>query len=311
MSLIVVLGPASRTIQLFHSYLGLLEMPSECPDALAALPPLRTAIELRDVWFRYTANGPWVLQGLNLTIPCGAVVGLVGINGAGKSTLVKLLCRFYEIERGQILWDGVDIRDIDSRALRRRIGATFQDFMMYELTASENIGIGDTALLDDRQRIRAAAASAGVHDALERLPRGYDTLLSRSLDYEDDAGSEGSALSGGQWQRVALARSLVRDDVDLLILDEPSSGLDPMAEARIHHVVMRHARGRARLLIAHRLSALREADVIVVLRDGRIVEQGTHDQLMECAGDYARMFTVQAHGYQDVRVPMPALREIA
>ncbi len=302
-TLVFMLGMSGRTLHMFRSYMELTALAVEPTGPIAALPPVRRGIELRDVWFRYSPESPWVLQGVDLTIPQGAAVGLVGINGAGKSTLVKLLCRFYDAERGQILWDGVDVRDIDPRALRRRIGATFQDFMSYDLTAAENVGLGDLEHLEDLERVQAAARRADIDGALSALPRGYGTLLSRVLPEEQEAdGAAGNTLSGGQWQRVALARSLMRTDVDLLILDEPSSGLDAEAELQIQQTLRQHGARRSQLLISHRLSALRAADTIAVLADGRIVEQGPHDALMLAAGHYARLFTMQASGYQDERV---------
>ena len=311
-TLVFMLGMSGRTLHMFQSYLELVALPVDPPGPVATLRPVRGAIELRDVWFRYSPDSPWVLQGVDLTIPRGAAVGLVGVNGAGKSTLVKLLCRFYDAERGQILWDGVDVREIDPRALRRRIGATFQDFMTYDLSAAENVGLGAIEHLDDLERIRAAARRAEIDGTLSALPRGYATLLSRVLPGEEDADDTvGTALSGGEWQRVALARSLMRTDVDLLILDEPSSGLDAEAEHQIQQILRQHGAQRAQLLISHRLSALRGADTIAVLAGGRVVEQGTHDALMLAAGHYARLFTMQASGYQDERVAARKVEAVA
>ena len=257
-------------------------------------------MELRDVWFRYGDRQPWILRGVDLVIPAGRSVGLAGLNGAGKSTLVKLLCRFYDPTRGQILWDGVDLRELCPRELRRRLGATVQDYIEYDLTARENIALGDlTALTDRGRRVEQAAELAGVHDKLTGLPHGYDTLLSRiffSEQDKEDAGT-GLVLSGGQWQRLALARSLIRSDADLLILDEPSSGLDPEAEHTVHRRLRDHRAGRAGLLISHRLSALREADTIAVLEDGRIAETGPHRELVRRGGSYARLVALQACGY--------------
>jgi ATP-binding cassette subfamily B protein len=296
------LGHTRAALRLFRHYQAVVRASTDLPMGTASVPPLRTGIELRDVWFRYDEDGPWVLQGVDLAIPCGASVGLVGMNGAGKSTLVKLLCRFYDPDRGQICWDGVDIREFDIDALRRRIGATFQDFTNYDLTAAENIGIGDVDRLTDLDRIRAAARLAEIDDALVSLPRGYRTLLSRAFfDVDDHAGA---ALSGGQWQRVALARSLLRDEADLLILDEPSSGMDAVAEYRINRTLQAHRAGRTSLLISHRLSALREADLIVVLDHGRIVERGTHRELLDARGPYERLFALQAKGYLAQDVPV-------
>jgi len=300
--LVVQLQDAGRSILTFRNYLELMDLPGREAGPRREVAPLRRGVELRDAWFRYDASGPWVLRGVNLFIPAGGSVGLVGVNGAGKSTLVKLLCRFYELERGQLLWDGVDVRELDPGALRLRMAATFQDFMTYDFTAAENIGLGDVAHLHAEPRIRAAARLAEIDEKLASLPAGYQTLLSRVLTGEDEDAAAGVSLSGGQWQRVALARSLMRQDVDLWVLDEPSSGLDAGAEFRIHQTLQRHGAGRARLLVSHRLSALRSADTIAVLSDGRIAEQGSHDALMAAGGEYARLFTLQASGYQDERV---------
>ncbi|MFC7988343.1 ABC transporter ATP-binding protein [Streptomyces pilosus] len=264
---------------------------------LDRLPALRRGIELRDVWFRYGDDSPWVLRGVDLFIPGGTAVALVGHNGAGKSTLVKLLCRFYDPTRGEILWDGVDIRRVPVDALRRRLGAVFQDYMNYDLTAGENIAVGDVRALGDPARLATAAREAGAHDVVARLPHGYDTMLSRVFaagGAEDDAGA---LLSGGQWQRLALARAFLRTDPDLLILDEPSSGLDAEAEHDIHLRLRRYRAGRTSLLISHRLGAVRDADRIVVLAGGRITEEGSHAELLDEDGTYARLFTVQADGY--------------
>ena len=285
---------------------------SEGPRELA---PLRHGITLRDVWFRYSAEHPWALNGVDLHIPHGHAVALVGLNGAGKSTLIKLLCRFYDPTHGAILWDGVDIRQIEVPALRRRIGAVFQDYMEYDMTAAENIALGDlphgagdepadalaTAGTPARRRVEQAAAKAGVDDCLTALPQGYDTLLSRMFFMESAKGdaATGVVLSGGQWQRLALARAFLRDRRDLMILDEPSAGLDAEAEHEIHASLRRHREGRTSLLVSHRLGTVRDADRIVVLAGGRVVEQGTHDALMGRDGEYARLFALQASDYQE------------
>ncbi|MEU8826281.1 ABC transporter ATP-binding protein [Streptomyces sp. NPDC048636] len=294
-------GMAIEGIRLFGHFIDLLETPDDLVSGDLPVDPLRDAIELRDVWFRYDPSGPWVLRGVNLRIPAGTAVGVVGENGAGKSTLVKLVCRFYDPVRGQILWDGTDIRALDVEELRRRLGVTFQDHMAYDLTAQENIGVGDLPRLTDRVTVRAVARKAEIDQKLSALPDGYDTLLSR-VQVDDYDAPPGVTLSGGQWQRVALARSLMRDEADLLILDEPSSALDAQAEHNINLTLREHREGRTSLLISHRLSALRDADTIVVLADGEIAETGTHDGLMEQRGRYAHLFAVQAAGYQDARV---------
>lgn len=276
------------------------------PEPARAAPPLRKGIEVRGVGFRYAPGRPWALRGVDLTIPAGRAVALVGRNGAGKSTLVKLLCRLYDPTEGEITWDGVDLRELDLAQLRERIGAVFQDYVEYDLSAAENIGLGDLAALADRSRIEAAARRAGVHDALAALPSGYDTLLTRMFfDHADlDDPETGVLLSGGQGQRLALARAFLRDRRDLLILDEPSAGLDAAAEAEIHQRLREHRAGRTSLLISHRLNTVRDADTIVVLGDGEVVEQGDHAGLMATGGEYATLFRLQARGYADTMEPI-------
>ncbi|GAB1513086.1 ABC transporter ATP-binding protein [Actinophytocola sp. KF-1] len=295
---VLQLGEASRAVRLFGHYLDIVHTGDDL-TAGTTLPARGATIELRDVWFRYRDDGPWVLRGVDLTIPAGAAVGVVGVNGAGKSTLVKLLCRFHDPDRGTITWNGTDLRDLDLAALRARVSVTFQDFMTYDLTAAENVGLGRVDRIDDHARIAAAARSAGIADTLEALPDGYDTMLSRTHGDDDHPGV---VLSGGQWQRVALARCLMRTDADLLVLDEPTAGLDAEGEHRVHATLARHAAGRTRLLVSHRMSSLRAADLVVTLAGGRIVEQGSHDELMDADGEYARLFRLQAGGYQDARV---------
>lgn len=264
-----------------------------------AVPPLCRGIELRDVWFRYAEDKPWVLRGVNVTIPHGMSVALAGRNGAGKSTVVKLLCRLYDPTRGAILWDGIDLRQMPIDELRQRISAVFQDYMEYDLTAAENIGMGDVAAVDDRQRIIAAARLAGIDKVLAGLPHGYDTMLSQVFAEGEDADDEeaGTRLSGGQSQRLALARALMRGERDLLILDEPSAGLDAEGEHEIHTRLRHHRAGRTSLLISHRLGAVADADRIVVLADGVISEEGDHTELMAVGGTYAHLFALQASGY--------------
>ncbi|WP_245602012.1 ABC transporter ATP-binding protein [Hamadaea tsunoensis] len=294
------LGEVGATVRLFGHYARLVGTDASLVDGGRPAPPLRLGLTFEDVWFRYRPDGPWVLRGVTLTIPARSLVGLVGVNGAGKSTLVKLACRFYDPERGRILWDGEDVRDLSAASLRRRIGAVFQDFMAYDLTAAENIGVGEPTRLHDTDAIRGAARTARIDETLAALPRGYATMLSRIFAGED--GEEGAALSGGQWQRVALARSLLRDDADLLILDEPTAALDPQAAHELTRALRQARTGRAGLLISHRLSALRDAGLIVVLDGGVVAEIGDHDTLMAAGGAYARLFSLQAADYQDERV---------
>ncbi|MGC5376847.1 ABC transporter ATP-binding protein [Micromonospora sp. DT68] len=305
-AVIALSGSLARTYEDLLTFEHFQSVVTAEPDLPHAVQPrsvttLREGIELRDVWFRYSPSHPWILRGVNLWIPAGASVALVGRNGTGKSTLVKLLCRFYDPSRGQILWDGVDLRELDLAALRGAISAVFQDAMHYDLTARENIGLGDIDQMDDLSAIRGAARLSGMDDAISALPRGYDTLLTRlfkSAAEADDAAT-GVILSGGQWQRLALARAFLRGRRHLLILDEPSTGLDAVSEADIQERVRGVWQGVATVVISHRLSTAKAADVVAVLDEGQIAEAGTHADLMARSGIYAGMFELQARGYQE------------
>jgi ATP-binding cassette subfamily B protein len=299
-ALVARIGVVHRFLLVYGYFREVLAAEPDLAQAADPLPvpALREGIELRDVWFRYDPGQDWILRGVDLRIPHGTAVALVGLNGSGKSTLVKLLCRLYDPQRGRILWDGVDLRDMVVDELRSRIGVLFQDYMTYDLTAAENIGLGDLTALDDEPRIRTAAHRAGIGAAIDRLPRRYDTMLSRAFRPAPGDEEAGVLLSGGQWQRLALARTFLRDRRDLLILDEPSSGLDAQAEHEIHDGLRRHRAGATSLLISHRLGAVRDADRIVVLDGGAIVEDGTHGELLAAGGEYARLFELQARGYQ-------------
>jgi ATP-binding cassette subfamily B protein len=215
---------------------------------------------------------------------------------------VKLLCRMYDPERGVIRWDGADIRDFDPARLRERISGVFQDFVCYELTAAENIGVGDLASLGDREALRKAAELAGAAADVEALPQGYDTMLSRvySSAGRGSGPQVGVCLSGGQRQRVALARALMRTGRDLLIVDEPMASLDAEAESAMNRRLGEMRSGQTCVLISHRMAAVRECGRIIVLADGAVAEEGTHAELMATGGRYARLFRMQAAGYRDM-----------
>lgn len=264
--------------------------------ALAALPESAPAREIRfeKVSFTYAGAATPVLKDLDLTIPAGGSMALVGLNGAGKTTLVKLLARLYDPSSGAILVDGVDLREADPKDWQRRIAAIFQDFLKYGLPARDNIGFGGLAMAGDQAALERAAAKAGVLERIEGLPSGWDTPLSRHF-------TGGADLSGGEWQRIGLARALfaVEAGANVLILDEPSANLDVRAEAELYDRFLDMTKGLTTLLISHRFSTVRRADRICVLEDGAVRELGTHDELMAKSGRYAEMFTLQSQRFVD------------
>jgi ATP-binding cassette subfamily B protein len=251
--------------------------------------PVREGLSIRGVTFQYPHSTDPALQEVNLDVGPGEMVALVGSNGSGKTSLIKLLCRLYDPDEGSIALDGIDLREMDPEEYRRRIAVVFQDYTQYGLPASDNIGFGDVAQLDRRDRIEAAAHDAGVDEALARLPHGYDTVLGRYFP-------EGEELSIGEWQKVALARAFF-SKADILIADEPTSSLDAEAEAAVFKMIRRLAKDRAAVVVSHRFSTVRMADRIYVLDRGRIVEMGSHNELIAMGGRYARLFAMQAAPY--------------
>lgn len=247
-------------------------------------------IEIRDVSFSYPGARGKVLNNINMTIKKGEVVALVGPNGSGKSTLVKLLCRLYDPEEGQLLINGIDYRSLSQTALREQISTVFQDFVKYHLTVKENIWLGDTGQDIDSDAIHQAAAKANATHLVAKLPGNYDTILGRRF-------STGEELSLGEWQKIGVARAFFRGS-QLLILDEPASSLDPHSEYQMFSQFQQLIAGRSALLISHRLSAVRMADKICVLSDGTITEMGTHRELLQLDGEYAEMFKKQTALYQ-------------
>lgn len=293
---VLALTNLPESMRFFREYTSLLALPQPLPVSPTpqAVEPLRTGIEFRHVSFRYSEQHPWILRHVDLFLPVHQCVALVGLNGAGKTTLVKLLTRLYDPTEGQILWDGTDIREFDPQELRWHLGAIFQDFAHYDLSIYENVGLGNVSQIEDRLRIEEAARKAGLHERIERLPLGYDSILSRMLANPE----ESIDFSGGEWQKLALARMFLRD-ADLLILDEPTASLDAQAEYELYQQFRQLMHGRTCLLITHRFSTVRMADRIAVLEHGRISECGTHAELITCQGTYAQLYTVQAEMYTE------------
>jgi len=268
------------------------------PGAAVGLPPavLRRGITLREVSFGYPPDGGTVLDGVNMHLPAGSAVALVGENGAGKTTLVKLLTGMYQPTAGQVLLDGVPLADIDLAAWRERTAATFQDFVRFELLAGEAVGVGDLPRIDSEGALASAVQRADAGAVVAELPEGLGTRLGRSF-------TGGQELSGGQWQRLALARGMMRDLPLLLVLDEPTASLDAITEAALfeRYLAARQLASRSgaiTLLVSHRFSTVRMADLIVVLDQGRIVASGDHASLIRAGGLYAELYELQARAYR-------------
>lgn len=250
-------------------------------------------VRFENVGFRYPGAPPdqWALRGVQLHLQPGQKLALVGHNGSGKTTLIKLLTGLYTPTEGRILLDGLPLERWDPEVLQARVGVIFQDFVRYQFTVGDNVGVGD---IDNMQNpeARARAADKGMaRDFIERMPATWDTQLGRWFD-------GGQELSGGQWQKIALSRAFMRESADILVLDEPTSAMDAEAEADIFTRVRELAEDKLAILISHRFSTVRMADEIIVLDQGRIEEQGSHEALMEAGGRYARLFTLQAQGYR-------------
>ena len=264
-----------------------LEIPENGKIAPA---PILEGVRFENVSFKYPGSEKFVLKNVNLFIKPGESIALVGLNGAGKTTLIKLLTRLYDPTEGRITLDGTDLRDFDLQSLHQRFGVIFQDFVRYQFSVKENIGFGQVEELENQERIEVAADKGGATEVIAELPEGYETVLGRRWN-------RGHELSGGQWQKIALSRAFMRK-AEVLILDEPTSALDAEAEYEIFLRFRELMQGRVAVLISHRFSTVRMADRIVVLSEGRIIELGSHEELMARNQSYAHLFNLQAEGYR-------------
>ena len=260
------------------------------PNALPAPRPIQRGFEFRNVSFQYPGGGRLVLNGLNFSLRPGERVALIGENGEGKTTIVKLITRLYDPLEGQVLLDGVDLREYDLEDLYREIGVIFQDFMRYEMTARENIAVGRIEQIGNLPLLERSAEKSLADQVVEKLPSGFDQMLGRRFE-------GGVDLSGGEWQKVALARAYLRD-AQVLILDEPTSALDARSEYEVFQRFAELTAGKMALFISHRFSTVRMADRIVVLEKGRVAEEGDHEALTSLGGRYAEMFELQAASYR-------------
>jgi ATP-binding cassette subfamily B protein len=267
-----------------------LAMPVEAPRRTTAVPIVEAGIRFENVGFRYDGTDSWAVREVNLRIPAGQSIALVGENGSGKTTLVKLLTGLYEPSEGRVLLDGRPVGDWDPVVLHRRMAVVFQDFNQYQFSLHENVGIGSVERMSDIPAVKRAIERAGAGELLATLPNGVDTQLGRWF-------KGGVELSGGQWQKLALARAFVAEDADILVLDEPTASLDASAEFQLYEQFRTLTQGRTTIMVSHRFPTVRLADHIAVMDKGRLIEQGTHPSLVTAGGLYSRLFALQAQGY--------------
>jgi ATP-binding cassette subfamily B protein len=252
--------------------------------------PMKDGIEFNNVDFQYPTGSRKVLDGISLNIKPGEVIALVGENGSGKTTLIKLLCRLYDPVKGEIFVDGIDLKMFATAGLRREISVIFQDYARYHLTARENIWLGNVDLPENHDEVFHAARNVGIDKLITRFKKGYETILGKWFD-------DGEELSIGEWQKIALARAFIRDS-QIIILDEPTSSMDAKTEYRVFQKFRQLFQGKTAILISHRFSTVRMADRIFVMNAGKIIENGSHEELCSMNGTYSRMFNMQAEAYR-------------
>jgi ATP-binding cassette subfamily B protein len=267
-----------------NDFVGFLNMQPAVHPVNAAVEAfsLQRDIRIENLSFSYDTSHREALTNINLTIPAGKTLALVGSNGSGKTTLIKLLCGFYQPQKGRILFDGKDVGLIGGELLRRNISAVFQDFALYNVSAKHNIGLGKGHETPDELKVREAAVASGIAPTLEKLRQGYDTLLGNLF-------SGGEELSIGQWQKMAIARAYYRD-APLLLLDEPSSALDVESEKQIIETLRQLSRNKTAVIVSHRMSTVEWVDCICLLEEGKVVEVGSHHELMQRNGRYAELY---------------------
>jgi ABC-type multidrug transport system fused ATPase/permease subunit len=290
-------GLVSSFLDLYENYLFVtdlvwfLNLKPTITSGRKKLPSkIKREIEFKDVWFRYKKDQSWVLKGINLKIAANQSLAIVGENGAGKTTLIKLLCRFYDPQKGEILIDGVNLKEFNRSKLWDNLAVLFQDFGSYPFTARESVGYGKIEEVNNLSLISKSAKEASIHDFIDKLPLKYENPLSPELE-------KGVDLSMGQWQRIGLARVLVRN-AQITILDEPTSNVDPKSEEEIFNKISGFVKNKILILISHRFSTVRRADKICVMDKGKIIEEGSHEELIKKKGIYAELFELQAKSYR-------------
>lgn len=277
-------------LQDYFDFLAIVPTIRDHPEAIAAPKEIKDGIRFENVGFKYPGTEVWAVRHISFFLQPGEKLALVGENGAGKTTLVKLLARMYDPSEGQILIDGIDIRRFSIESYRKMIGVIFQDYVRFSFKAGENVAVGQIEESENTQQIKTAAEKSLADPVIQKLPGGYDQMLGKRF-------SEGIDLSGGEWQKIALARAYMRD-AQIVILDEPTASLDARAEYEVFKRFSELTKGKSAVIISHRFSTVRMADRILVLKNGELLELGTHEELLDKNGLYAELFALQAKGYQ-------------